>query len=263
VCPIVVTGLKRAFDQQAAETGTVEEEVSLVLAAIFQANAADKAIVVHQWLHDAAFLPLHASGFGIFAQPFGIEAGVELIGVDDVRQRIARIVRGTAELSRPRGDGAQIIVVELACLRAELRAQPKPILVEGELIDIRSVPAEGVEVARALSAPVDELDAELERSPGTADEFVLVEAQHLIELHDHRDGGFAHANGADRLGFDDQDLGSPLPQRARQRGGGHPARGASAHYQHLAYPLVHHAPLLAAAVRAGERGSFHMCSKFL
>jgi hypothetical protein len=88
--------------------------------------------------------------------------------------------------------------------------------------------AEAVDVAVAAASPIHEFDAELERAHRLADEVVFVQVQRLVVEFDHRDRGFAHADGADFLGFHQPDrIGSV--QHFRQRRGGHPAGGAAAH----------------------------------
>jgi hypothetical protein len=54
-----------------------------------------------------------------------------------------------------------------------------------------------VHVAVADAAPVLELDAQLEGGLRLAHELIFVDAEHLVEQLDHRDGRFSHADGAD------------------------------------------------------------------
>jgi hypothetical protein len=54
-----------------------------------------------------------------------------------------------------------------------------------------------VHVALAQAAPVHELDAELEAALGLAHEVRFVDADHLVEALDHRDGRLADADDAD------------------------------------------------------------------
>src|SRR5690606_33265451 len=68
--------------------------------------------------------------------------------------------------------------------------------------------AEGMEVAIALAAPVHELDAEVDGALGPAEELVLVEIEHRVEIEGRRDGRLAAADRADGVGFDAM---SPAP----------------------------------------------------
>ena len=57
--------------------------------------------------------------------------------------------------------------------------------------------AEGMHVALADARPVAEFDAQLVTSLRGAQEIVFVDAQHLVEDPDRRNGRFADAHGAD------------------------------------------------------------------
>ena len=75
-------------------------------------------------------------------------------------------------------------------------------LVEMDAAEVLAVVAERVEIALAERAPVDELDAELERALGRRDELVLVDAEHVVVGDERRDGRLADADRADLVGFD-------------------------------------------------------------
>src|SRR3984893_11414910 len=99
-----------------------------------------------------------------------------------------------------------------------------------------------MDVAIAYPAPIDELDAEFERPLRLLDEFNFVDFQDLIEQLEVRHRGFAHAHGADLLGFD-QAYRMTGAQHLRQGGGGHPARCAAADDDNVPYMAVsHHVP---------------------
>jgi hypothetical protein len=56
--------------------------------AVFQNHRIDEAIVrAHYGLRDLALGALHAALLGVAAQNFAYRAGVEMIGVGDIRQR--------------------------------------------------------------------------------------------------------------------------------------------------------------------------------
>ena len=65
--------------------------------------------------------------------------------------------------------------------------------------DIRPERPEAVNVCLALAAPVDELDAELERGIGLAHEFVFIDLERGVVDIDQWDGGFTDADDADFL----------------------------------------------------------------
>jgi len=104
---------------------------------------------------------------------------------------------------------------------------PRPVLVQRRHVELHAVRAEGVEVAVALPRPVDKFNAQLEGALRAPQELGLVQPQHLVEGLDRRDGGFAHADGADLVALDQRDGAAPT-HRTRQRGGRHPAGRAAA-----------------------------------
>ncbi len=102
--------------------------------------------------------------------------------------------------------------------------------------------AEGVDIAVAGLAPVDEFDAELEGCLGGAHEFGFVNADIVVEILDVRQGRLTDADRAD-LGRFDQDHLAALSDHGRQAGRGHPSGGTAPHdYDplrpwHGVYPL--------------------------
>src|SRR5215211_364518 len=96
--------------------------------------------------------------------------------------------------------------------------------------------AEAVDIALARRAPVDELDAQLERRLGLADHFQRVDAGEREVVADVRDRRLADPDGPNlfRLDQGDLDLAKPL----RQYGGCHPAGGPPADDSHSAYWLI-------------------------
>ena len=88
VGPVLIAGLQRLLDQQAAEAGTVDEELALDGLPALQLDRADEAafrILVN--LDDLALLALHAAFLGEATQILGIEMRIEMEGVGDVGQR--------------------------------------------------------------------------------------------------------------------------------------------------------------------------------
>src|SRR5258708_20217858 len=76
------------------------------------------------------------------------------------------------------------------------------ILVKRPQTAVAAQGAEAVHVRIAEPAPVDELNAQFERGLGLTDEVVFIDLERLIELPDLRNRGFADANRADVVGFD-------------------------------------------------------------
>jgi hypothetical protein len=60
-----------------------------------------------------------------------------------------------------------------------------------------------------------------------AKELRLVEAKLMVELEDRRNGAFADADGADRLGFDENDPPAVAAHEPRKRSRGHPPGGSA------------------------------------
>src|SRR5688572_29515736 len=101
---------------------------------------------------------------------------------------------------------------------------------KGHTFHVQAKRPERMDVTVSGSSPVDELDAELEGRLRLADEVVLVEAQHPVEVLDLRDRRLADAHRADFLGLDDLDPAVVVLQDSRQRRRGHPAGGSAANY---------------------------------
>src|SRR5438874_230871 len=86
--PIVETGLQRLLNQQAAKSRTVDEEVGFDPCAALQHHPLHEAglTVLHD-VDDAAFGTYDARRFGEAAKIAGVERGIELESVADLRQR--------------------------------------------------------------------------------------------------------------------------------------------------------------------------------
>ena len=70
---------------------------------------------------------------------------------------------------------------------------------------VHAVRAERMDVRCAQPRPVHELDAELEAGLRRAHELVLVDPHRAVEIHDRRNRGLAHADGADLVRLDQLD----------------------------------------------------------
>ncbi len=86
VAPIDIARLQRILDQQAAETGAVDEQVagdSLSLVEMHRCHKARFRILGN--MGDLALDAFDTAGLGIGPQVAGIEAGIEVIGVGQGR----------------------------------------------------------------------------------------------------------------------------------------------------------------------------------
>jgi hypothetical protein len=95
-----------------------------------------------------------------------------------------------------------------------------------------------MKVPMTRAAPIVEVDSQFEAGLRGLNEIPLIDAKHLVEELNGRNGRFAHPHSADLIRFDQRD---PLRilHRMRQRGRGHPAGGATAddYVVHRASPL--------------------------
>ena len=176
--------------------------------------------LVHDGRHALVVDPGDAALFGIGAQIAGIAARIEMEGVVKGRQHVATIGTGDGETPFTGELPGHRQIVELTRILA------RQLLLEPQLVDIADVHrspvrAEGVEVARAQRAPVDEFDPELEAALGLPHEFPLVDAEHRVEGSDRRYGCLTHADCADILGFDQRD-GATARQCVGKRRSRHP-----------------------------------------
>src|SRR5690606_18502969 len=121
---------------------------------------------------------------------------------------------------------AHAVLRDVSRAPAPVLAQPQ--LVERDAVEVVAEEPERVDVAVAEPSPVDELDAELDRPLGRAQELVLVEVEHGVEVDDRRDRRFAHSDRADRVRFDQRDSPAAVVEEARKRRRGHPSRGSPA-----------------------------------
>src|SRR5215208_243137 len=234
--PVLIFGAERLSDQQAAETGAVDEEVGLDLLTALQRHRGDVAILVHADIDDLAFGPLHAVLLGEAAQIFRIKRSVEVEGVRDMTdRRISHVRPRMHELVLERRGAVDREIGEVAGTAALVR--PQPVMVAAEPFPVLADDSERVDVAVAFTQPVDELDAELERGLAALHELGFVELDQLIVFLDRRDRRFADADGADRFAFDQLEIVEALEQFAEQ-GGGHPTRSTAANDENPAHGQV-------------------------
>ncbi len=94
---------------------------------------------------DPAFLTHYAARFAVTAQEFGVERGVEMEGVVDVR-RFRIDLAHAAEAALPGGDGLRIEQAEIGCSPCETITHP---VVREIDIHIDAIGAERVEIFAA------------------------------------------------------------------------------------------------------------------
>ena len=252
--PIVEARLQRLLNQQAAHARAIDEEVAGDALAALHHHSVDETVRLalrHAGnlalgAHDAALL-------GEAAQEARVETRVEVERMRDVGHgRAGHVLARAHELGLPRRGGVDRVSLERAGL-AELRhAQPEVM----ERQRLRGLPdeAEAVDVAVADRAPVDELDAKLERALRGTHELIFVYLQRAVEFADVRDRGLADADDADLVGFDEADAVLPV-EHFRQRCGGHPAGGTATDNHDVARRFEGHGVMV--SWRCVQRGRDH------
>ena len=113
---------------------------------------------------DLAFDPFDPARFGMAAQEFRIEAGIEVIRVPERVEHRRRVGGGALKPTLQRRYRVQREVSKRN--RIAERAGAEPLLVEGSDAEVVAEPAERMEVAVIWPQPVDEFDAQLERAFG-------------------------------------------------------------------------------------------------
>src|SRR5947209_17367608 len=94
--------------------------------------------------------------------------------------------------------------------------------------EVCAVRSERMEIAFSECAPIDKLNAKLERALGRGEELILVQTQHVVECDERRDRRFANADRADLVRLHEDDFDRAARERSRQGGCGHPAGSSSA-----------------------------------
>ncbi len=152
---------------------------------------------------DLAFYATDPAFFGVGAKILGVQCRIKMVGISDVGTDGSRVGVGADELSLPGRDGAQAVVID--GMGVAVGAAVQPVLMEIKPIHVDAVTAERVNITVALTAPVDELDAQLEGRVGRLQELVFVDTEKLIEVNDIRNCGFTDPDYTDFIGFDQGD----------------------------------------------------------
>ncbi len=242
VAPVLVAGMQRTFDEQAAKARAVDEQVAIDAAAIGQLQRGDEAVGRPQLDVDhGAFEALRAELQRVVAQVGGIQAGIEVIRIRIPVRRRGRVALRRHEpvgTRHHRGRGPILVRRHASSAR-----KTQPVHERRTVVDGWPEVAEAVEETVAKLAPVAELDAQLEAGLRAAHEVGFVDSQRLVVGANGRQRGLADADGADVRRLDDDDLAGrrgTVPQLARQRCRGHPARRSAAENDDLAHGLVAH-----------------------
>ena len=83
--PILITCPERVFDQQPAETRTVDKEFAIDALPVFQDDCGNVSVFgVAVDTGDPSLRPRHSAILGELPQESGVEASVEMIGVSDL-----------------------------------------------------------------------------------------------------------------------------------------------------------------------------------
>ncbi len=102
-----------------------------------------------------------------------------------------------------------------------------PDLVKRYAFNFVTIISERVKIAFTLFGPVDKLDAELKGSAYRGQHVGLINADQFIETQKRRDGGFANANDANILGFNQRDIGQAFIRKLGKCRCRHPSSGPS------------------------------------
>ena len=150
--PVLVAGIERLLDQQAAKTGAIDEQVALDDRTVGEHHRFHvAALAVDFGVDDLSFDPAHAAVFSIVAQECRIQAGIEVERVVETRQRRPR-VRARTGVAAHRGRHGAHRPGRNVRHRAAL-ALAKVELVEMHPLQVLREAAEGVEIALADVRP--------------------------------------------------------------------------------------------------------------
>ena len=230
VRPILEPRFQRLLDQQAAKAGAVDEQIAFDQCAIVQRQRGDvAAFAIAPHLFDAAFMAGDTQFLGKIAQEQAVGSGIEVIGI------VERDIAAGAELARQRRLRLEAVIAERPGHAQRFRFEPHMLEI-GHPGGAAHDP-ERVEIAFALARPVLEGNAQLEACPRGAQERGFIEPEQFVEAARGGDGAFAHADRADRVGFDQHDVDQRAEVLDQRRRDG-PACGAAACDHHLPYRLA-------------------------
>ena len=211
VAPGTVGNPHGLADQQSTKAGAVDEQLAFDAPAIVEFHRFDEAalrMLMH--LGDTALDALHPTCLRVAAQKAGVEAGVELEGIGDLRQRRLGDIQRSREAILRRCHAGEGELVD--ALKATESAQLEEIVMEGNRFDRHAEHAEWMQITVTDSCPVIKADAELEGGLRAANEIVLVDAEQAVEGENLRNGCLAYADRADLLGLHQGDAAVRLPQ---------------------------------------------------
>ena len=212
--------MQRAFDQQRAKAGAIDEQVALnAPPAIKQQRGNIAARAIKLDVGNAPLNPLATIGLRHAAQEFGIERGIKLVCVIDP---VIGQMRKLACFG-----GLQLKTIVIVRLIVSLRLPVHPEMLKPRRPMVLARPAKRMEIAFALVLPVFKHDAKFECGLRGLHKLRLADAEQPVIGDQRRDRAFAHADGADRIGFHQCHFGHRA-QRARNRCRRHPAGCAAA-----------------------------------
>src|SRR5688500_17111057 len=160
--PVFVAGAQCLFDQQAAKTRTIEEQLAFDLRTTRELHGGDVArFPMHRHIDDLAFDALDAAFLAELAEKLRIQTGSEMECVGDLSQCVMLHLLGRAHgLVSARGDMIEAVVTENRRLTERVHALP--VLFEANGPQVLADAPESVNVAVTDLSPVDEFDAQLE-----------------------------------------------------------------------------------------------------
>src|SRR5690606_23166121 len=187
VVPVDEAGLEGLLDQQAAETGAVDEQVALHHLAVLEHQGLDETVLrILAHLAALALAAIQAAALALAAHERRVQRRVEVVGVADVAAahgrgrldpahgpllRVAIALVEEREALLARGGGLQAVVAERRLGATAAALQPELVEVAGPGVDAGG--AERVEVVVARATPVLEGDRELEASGHRLHELAL------------------------------------------------------------------------------------------
>ena len=88
MAPVVITGVQGLLNQQGAEAGTIDKQISAMHVTIFHCDRGHKAIHrVSLYTYNFSFGPDNTKFFTVFAKVFGIKTSVKVKCMTNIRHR--------------------------------------------------------------------------------------------------------------------------------------------------------------------------------